>query len=37
MIVVKISEKIQYNVEKLQKGFEVSNNIPKVVITAYEK
>jgi hypothetical protein len=37
MIVVKISEKIQYNVGKLQKGFEVSENIPKVVITASEK
>ncbi len=32
MIVVKISEKIEYNVEKLLKGFEVSENIPKVLI-----
>jgi hypothetical protein len=37
MLVVKISEKLQYKVEKLPKGFEVSQNIPKVVITAQEK
>lgn len=37
MIVVKISEKIEYNVEKLQKGFEVSENIPKVIITGHGK
>jgi len=37
MIVVKISDTIKYNVEKLHKGFEVSNSIPKVIITADEK
>jgi hypothetical protein len=36
MFVVKVSEKLQYNVGKLQRGLEVSNNIPKVVITASE-
>ena len=34
MLVVKVSEKLQYNVGKLQKGVKVSDNIPKVVITA---
>lgn len=34
MIVVKISEKIEYNVEKLQREFQVSRNIPKVLITS---
>ena len=36
MIVVKVSEKLEYNVETLPKGIEVSQNIPKVVITAKE-
>ena len=33
MLVVKVSDKIKYNVGKLQRGIEVSDNIPKVVIT----
>jgi hypothetical protein len=37
MMVVKVSEKLQYDVRKLPKGFEVSGNIPNVVITAKEK
>ena len=37
MIVVKISEKLEYKVEKLQRGIQVSKNIPKVVITASER
>ena len=37
MLIVKVSDKLQYNVGKLQKGVKVSNNIPKVVITANEK
>jgi len=32
MIVVKISDELEYKVEKLQKGFEVSENIPKFII-----
>jgi hypothetical protein len=37
MIIVKVSEKLQYDVGKLPKGFKVSHNIPNVVITAREK
>ena len=37
MLVVKVSEKLQYNVGKLQKGVKVSDNIPKVVITVGKK
>ena len=37
MLVVKVSDKLQYNVGKLQKGVKVSDNIPKVVITAEKK
>lgn len=37
MLVVKISEKLRYNVGRLPKGIEVSHNIPKVVITAEER
>ena len=37
MLVVKVSDKLQYNVGKLQKGVKVSNNIPKVVITVDKK
>ena len=33
MLVVKVSEKLQYKVGKLQKGVKVSDSIPKVVIT----
>ena len=33
MLIVKVSDKLQYNVGKLQKGVKVSDNIPKVVIT----
>jgi|GEM_PF-2864178 len=36
MIVVKVSDKLQYNVGKLQKGIKVSKNIPNVLITAKE-
>jgi len=37
MLVVKVSEKLQYKVGKLQKGVKVSDNIPKVVITVDKK
>ncbi len=37
MLVVKVSDKLQYNVEKLQRGVKVSNSIPKVVITVNKK
>jgi len=37
MLVVKVSEKLQYNVGKMKKGVKVSNNIPKVVITVDKK
>ena len=37
MLVVKVSEKLQYNVGKLQKGVKVSDSIPKVVITVDKK
>lgn len=37
MLIIKISEKLQYKVGKLQKGIRVSDSIPKVVITVDEK
>ena len=37
MLVVKVSEKLQYKVGKLQKGVKVSDSIPKVVITVDKK
>jgi hypothetical protein len=37
MLVVKVSEKLEYNVEKLQRGIKVSKSIPRVLITAKVK
>jgi len=37
MLVVKVSDKLQYNVGKLQKWAEGADSIPKVVITVEKR
>jgi hypothetical protein len=36
MLVVKVSEKLQYNIGELKKGIKVSTDIPRFVITPEE-
>ena len=37
MIVVKVSDKVEYRIDKLQKGIKVSKEVPKFIITGREE
>lgn len=37
MMIVKVSEDVEYKIGKLQKGIKVSKDIPKFVITGCDK